>query len=276
LERKFESELGRSIARGEARHFKKTSVIVTAVVACALMFGSAAFLLPALAQEPLQLNKPVTWIEVNEGTQYDFAVFEQDEDPMTEDALLHYSDPVLAPDNFEVKRSMNLKVTDFDQPNSPDAGIQYNKFVYSMGVNVQSLDNVGSWDGVVGSLSIPYTIVDNEDEIDVTPTILVNGEAVTNGDIVSYDYVEGYIVVTVELGSYSVVEWVVVVEGEEPVPTTVEKSVVSGDYISIQVLVKVPFYEDIVDQEGELVDGALERLALDEEAFPGLDDWPSS
>jgi hypothetical protein len=276
MERKFESELGKSVVEGKTKHSKKVFATLTAAVTCALMFGSAAFLLPVLAEQE-QTGMPVTWIQVNESTLYDYVFFVPDDDPETDDEPLHYDDWPAEIAQFEVKRAMNLKVTNFDQSNS-DSGMEYNKFVYSMGVNVQSLDELVSWDKVVGELSIPYDLVtsDAEEEIDVTSTITVattTPEGVSVTTVVAqinvddswvykeYDDDEGKIYVKVSLGTYVNLD---LSEGD--------LSVVDGDSVSIQINVKVPSYMDFFDQTASDF-GYVADLMLVEEAFSGLDDY---
>ena len=262
MERKFVSELGREVAEGKRRHSKKVLIAAASAVTCAFLFGSAAFLLPVLAAVE-QAGMPVNWLPIMP-TDDDYIIYNQD------DGYLHYEEWTVATP-FEVKRSATLKVTEFDQSNS-DNGNVYNKFVYSMGVNAQSLYYLETWDRVVGKLTIPFVPDNAEDVPEFTITMYVNDKPAKDVDMVDTTF-DAYdpetpdddkaIVVEVKLGQYETV-------GDDG--NTIVASVTDGDSLSIQVMIKTPFYADLLDGVGDEIEDAVADLGVEETAFPGVSD----
>lgn len=236
MEQKFDSELGKRVARGGFRApSKKVAILAVTLSACALMISSAAFMLPAIAGA--ELGKPLYWEDIVTA-QNDYLVYE-------DGVIVHYAEDQLGTETpFDVKRTATLKAAAFDSP-SEFSIAQYNKFVYSVNVNLRNLTNFAPDGAVVGVLTIPY-IGTTEPVVSWTMSeddLLVNSSDDVNPEFVPVDVMtaEGLITAVVSLP-----------EGYE---------YVEGSQISIQVMIKVPLYTPVPWEED-----------IVEEAFPEFDD----
>lgn len=216
MERKFESELGRRVAEeGRKKSFRKVAVLAVTLSACALMISSAAFLLPAIAGE--EVGKPVYWNDVITA-QNDYLVYE-------DGALVHYTEDQLTDDvSFDVKRTVTLKAAVFEAP-SEFSTAQYNKYVYSVNVNLRDLTQFTPDGVVVGEVTIPYT--------GTTPvvswTMTDDGLLVASSEDETPAFAPTDVTATGEMIAMTV-----------SLPDDYEYEV--GSQISIQIMVKVPLY----------------------------------
>lgn len=236
MERKFESELGKRVAEGSwKKSSKKTVLLAVALSACAFMVSGATFMAPAIAGE--EYGKPVYWDDVITA-QCDYLVYE-------DDVLVHYAEDQIGEDDlFDVKRTVTLKAATFDSP-SDFSIAQYNKFVYSVNVNLRNLTYFQPGGAVVGEVTIPYTLT-------VEPIV---SWSMTEDDVLiasSEDLSPVYVPADVTVEDGSIVAVVALPDGYE---------YVEGTQIGIQVMIKVPLYTE-----------SPSSLEIVEDAFPDFDD----
>jgi hypothetical protein len=218
MEKKFESELGKRIVEGKNRQSTiNVGIIAAAVVSCALLVGSAAFLLPAMAGA--ETSAAVDYIELIDAED-DYLVYVEGL------GLVHVADEPLD-GIWDVKRTASLKQATFDSP-SVMSDAQYNKFVYVLNVNLRDLTTFVPEGTVVGQLTIPYT--GTSDPL-VTQTMLVDGTlvAATPALVALVTDVDGN---------------VVGISCEVALPD-LDAAYAAGNMISIQIMMKVPLYTTI-------------------------------
>ena len=237
MERKFESELGKRVAEGSwKKASKKSAILAVALSACALMISSAAFMAPAIAGE--EYGKPVYWDDVI-SAQSDYLVYE-------DGALVHYAEDQIGEDDlFDVKRTVTLKAATFDSP-SEFSIAQYNKFVYSVNVNLRDLTYFNPDGTVVGMVTIPYTGTSEP----VVSWSMTDGETIV---ATSEDALPAYVPTETTVANGAITAVVTLPEGY---------AYDSGMQIGIQLMIKVPLYT-----ESPL------GLEIVEDAFPDYDDF---
>lgn len=257
MERKFESELGKRISEGKKRSSTiNVGIMSAAVVAAALLVGSAAFLLPALGAET---GKPVMEELMAIENQDDYLIYVEESEIVVHDD----GDDGMTDGQYDVRRIVNLKEKTITSTFSPYYH-EYNLFVYNINIVLSDLTHVGQPVGMlVGELEIPYTYADEEDDVkSVSWFMMVNAAPVdvnpATVTLPSVDYQFIFIAVCLpQLGSVEV-----------PIEYTV------GDNIQIQVSVKVPFFHDLYPDSEP---GPVEVPGVDETAFGeyyDVDDLP--
>ncbi|HIH01438.1 TPA: hypothetical protein HA259_05085 [Thermoplasmata archaeon] len=236
MERKFDSELGKRVAEGSRKTSSKKAAILAATLSvCAIMVSGAAFMAPAIAGE--ELGKPVYWENVIEA-QNDYLVYE-------DGVLVHYAEDQWTESvSFDVKRTTTLKAAVFNSP-SEWSNAEYNKFVYSVNVNLRNLTYFGPDGAIVGVLAIPYSGA-------LEPAV---SWSMTDDDIMvnsSDDLLPEYVPAEVATDDAFINVTVALPDGYE---------YEEGSQISIQVMIKVPIYTPLPWDED-----------IVEEAFPDFDD----
>jgi len=165
MSRKFESELARRVARGDAPK-KRLAVTLFVAVSCAILVASAAY---ALMANVLAADGGPTVYEEDMAAE-DYLILSGDEEP-----VVTYSETPALDESFLVKRGATFKHVQFDTPgNSPNV---YTKYVYV--VNIRLKDLSAFPEGVDGLrvCSLEVTNMDAPDLIEVTSSFLVNDVA---------------------------------------------------------------------------------------------------
>jgi hypothetical protein len=145
LERKFESELGKSIADGSRKkHSERVMVCAVTLSVCAIMASCAAFLLPAMSiAEGNALSADVY-------SETDYLVYDE-----ASDSLVHYVGDFDG--EYDVRKSTNVKAMAYHAQGT------YVKFSYTTNVQLDTVDNLDLYDDygaaarfAVADLTIPY------------------------------------------------------------------------------------------------------------------------
>lgn len=141
MERKFESDIGVRISEGDRRRSSgRVGILAAVAISCALLMGSAAFLLPAMSSA-----EEGNVVSVDICGAMDYLVYNEDND-----CLIHYDD---FSGEYDVKESMNLRAMAY--PPSANAPSKYVKFIYTTTAHLDVVDYLGDT-VVLGNLEIPY------------------------------------------------------------------------------------------------------------------------
>ncbi len=145
LERKFESELGKSIADGSRKkHSDRVAILAVTLSVCAIMASSAAFLLPAMSIAEGNA------LSANVYSETDYLVYDE-----ASDSLVHYIGDFDG--EYDVKKSTNVKAMAYHARGT------YVKFSYTTNVHLDTVDNLDLYDEdgaairfAIANLTIPY------------------------------------------------------------------------------------------------------------------------
>jgi hypothetical protein len=133
MEKKFESELGKSIVEGNRRKVtKKVAVMAFAIISAAAFFGTAAFSFVTSAQ---------------------FAPY------MTPEALFEHEQSTIdnAGGSVAVSRTMTLMTRAYDIDTGGGAHVDCFKFVYVLNVAIVDTDSVMLTGDAIGDLDLSFT-----------------------------------------------------------------------------------------------------------------------
>ncbi|MGB2581192.1 MAG: hypothetical protein WBD03_01830 [Thermoplasmata archaeon] len=144
MERKFESELGKSIADGSRKKLSERAMVCAVTLSvCAIMASSAAFLLPAMSiAEGNALSADVY-------SETDYLVYDE-----VSESLEHYVGNFDG--EYDVKKSTNVKAMAYHAQGT------FVKFSYTTNVQLDTVDNLDLYDGdiairfAIAELTIPY------------------------------------------------------------------------------------------------------------------------
>lgn len=269
MERKFESEIALGISEGNrCRSSNKIGVLTAVVISCALLLGSAAFLLPAMSSAEEGKVVSVDYVGA-----MDYLVYDYDSD-----CLIHYND-FKGP--YDVKKSMDLRAMVY--PPSVNAPGKYVKFTYTTSVHLDVVENLDLDETVaLGNLEIPYA-PSGVPVGDVLITWSMTVDGVTWGSTSVITDSSGTPVLAPAPGSASydgsiltaTVALPVLLEGAYImvpdidgilIPTLLPDAYVVEDDVKIQIHFKVatPSVGDVVDYISDILPA--------EDAFPGFPD----
>jgi len=197
MEKRYKSELANRIEEKRPWSGRQLGVLVTAVVACAVLVGAAGMSLPIIANG--SGSCPVEFQVLIEQDQ-DYLVQVEVTDDETGDVSTELQHAEDWTSSYDVMRTANLKMDTFVTP-SPNSKT-YTKFVYAVTVKLQSLANIDLADGIgltVGHLEIDG--VGAAEQLLTGATLSINGVVsdVPASAFLSDNLVAGSLVETVEV-----------------------------------------------------------------------------
>ena len=271
LERKFESELGKSIADGSRKkHSERVMVCAVTLSVCAIMVSSAAFLLPAMSIAEGNA------LSANVYSETDYLVYDEDSE-----SLVHYVgdfDGV-----YDVKKSTNVKAMAYHAQGT------YVKFSYTTNVQLDKVDNLDLDDRfAIAVLTIPY--VSSGATGGYVPWDMTVGDVSWDYNDVVYDSngiaTDAYVLTTassrydgsamiVSIGLPVLLEGAYILVGG--VPTYLPSAYESGDVVTIHAQIRVTCPDDVIvdgvidyDKYVEFLEGLCGLV--EEDAFPTCSD----
>ncbi|MDH3365173.1 MAG: hypothetical protein OEM29_04115 [Thermoplasmata archaeon] len=278
MEKKFESDIGVRISEGSRRRSSnKVGALCAAVISCAMLLGSAAFLLPAMSSAE---EGKVVSVDIFDSGDTDYLVYNVDNE-----CLLHNDVPSSGDD---VKKSTNLKAVVY--PPSVNAQGKFVKFVYTASVNLLVVSHLSSdEDVVIADLTIPYASSDMvTGDVVISWTMTVDGVSWDSTDVVLDQYgneVDGASVPTPASSSYDADSGAL--EARIILPVLEDGAYVNTGTDTEQVITQLPaIYEvgnvhiqvSIKVASPDLPDGVpdivtyLNSLIPEEDAFPDFKD----
>ena len=278
MEKKFESDIGVRISEGSRRRSSnKVGALCAAVISCAMLLGSAAFLLPAMSSAE---EGKVVSVDIFDSGDTDYLVYNVDNE-----CLLHNDVPSSGDD---VKKSTNLKAVVY--PPSVNAQGKFVKFVYTASVNLLVVSHLSSdEDVVIADLTIPYASSDMvTGDVVISWTMTVDGVSWDSTDVVLDQYgneVDGASVPTPASSSYDADSGAL--EARIILPVLEDGAYVNTGTDTEQVITQLPaIYEvgnvhiqvsikvaspDLPDDVSDIVT-YLNSLIPEEDAFPDFPD----
>jgi hypothetical protein len=268
LERKFESELGKSIADGSRKkHSQRVAILAVTLSVCAIMASSAAFLLPAMViAEGNALSADVY-------SETDYLVYDEESD-----SLVHHAGDFDG--DYDVKKSTNVKAMAYHAQGT------YVKFSYTTNVHLDTVDNLDLYDDdgnavrfAIAELTIPYVssgatggyvpwdMTVGGVSWDFNDVVYVGGEVVSAPTPASSWYDGSALRVSIGLPVLLQDAYVIVGDVTTPLPSAYE----SGDVVTIHAQIRVTSPDGVTDYDEyvEFLEGLCDVVT--ENAFPSSD-----
>lgn len=220
MERKFESDIGVRISEGKRGASRKAILGISAIAACALLFGAASYSFAVSENAPVEITELPIFVQAPD----EYAVLEEGD--------------------VDLARSMSLKYRSTLPPGNGDSG--NTKLIYSVNMQVKSTADIDFADLIAGELSVMYQLPVTA-SVTIACTVTVAGEIPISYEcaIGEYSVIDSVVVVDASVPTELITGYDDVLDENGDVvsvPVTVEYTVADGDSISwlITVAVSIP------------------------------------